>query len=646
MNPPNTAPSDVEANNIPKETKIFNTYWLLKSGIEREFGNPMDPRKFDTYKKNKERNKENIRTHMRDIRSENKEEWSGVTDTMIDTEATDANISEQILRMSQDLVFKRKRIYDRSIELFPSISDSEREILRGEIAGYNENELHNFMTRNSALRKMIYGVFPWLRGASPSEHKDFDAIFHDKDNYFDQTEQRRLEKIFHDYYQFDRIPDWEDIDFILWKYSATTVSDIRRKEILTVLGVTLTIKDAIGFNLIDETFLENFSQKWFEELYDQLDTPAKKSFIRGLSYNTSYLIPAADFSENSLGVILSQKSQRRKLAEQVFRSVAMDMPEEQEVNKKRNTDPVVARITERKKKEAEEANQEFREIDYDLYDEVIEELKISSQNSPGKPSRIENIDNLKKNGAVIQFTHTDGSTQYVRVVAGRNPDGSPCESMDGTENCVKLEGFNVIENRLWSPQPFNSSYETFLSFLLASQGVRILTAEEFENKLTSNMSEVGEWSDKIYDARTIETDPVTAVNISSKLDLIDSEGSKFWFEKWTSFRAPVSDKDGKRQNEDGIWTIKNIHPANNTIDLIDPWGNNSENGLPLDQVYAVILQNAQGFKRVSKIQDDTELVKQLGKFGVDGIKDGNLLIKSKDSHGKEEEKNITCFSNE
>lgn len=125
----------------------------------------------------------------------------------------------------------------------------------------------------------------------------------------------------------------------------------------------------------------------------------------------------------------------------------MDMPEEQEVNKKKYRSSSCKNYR-KKKKEAEEANQEFREIDYDLYDEVIEELKISSQNSPGKPSRIENIDNLKKNGAVIQFTHTDGSTQYVRVVAGRNPDGSPCESMDGTENCVKLEGFNVIENRL------------------------------------------------------------------------------------------------------------------------------------------------------------------------------------------------------
>lgn len=56
------------------------------------------------------------------------------------------------------------------------------------------------------------------------------------------------------------------------------------------------------------------------------------------------------------------------------------------------------------------------------------------------------------------------------------------------------------------------------------------------------------------------------------------------------------------------------------------------------------MENSQGFKRVSKISDDTELVRELGKFGVDGVKDGNPFIKSKDSHGKEEEKNITCFA--
>ena len=50
---------------------------------------------------------------------------------------------------------------------------------------------------------------------APSEQKDFDDIFRDKDKHFNEIEIVRLEKIFRNYYRFDQIPDGDDIDFIL-----------------------------------------------------------------------------------------------------------------------------------------------------------------------------------------------------------------------------------------------------------------------------------------------------------------------------------------------------------------------------------------------------------------------------------------------
>lgn len=115
---------------------------------------------------------------------------------------------------------------------------------------------------------------------APTEQKDFDTIFGDKNNHFNEVEQIRLEKIFRNYYRFDQIPDGNDIDFILRGYSTSSVSDNRRKEILAALGVSLTIKDAYEFGFIDDAFLRDFSETWFEETFNQLDNEAKSRFIR------------------------------------------------------------------------------------------------------------------------------------------------------------------------------------------------------------------------------------------------------------------------------------------------------------------------------------------------------------------------------
>jgi hypothetical protein len=91
------------------------------------------------------------------------EEWSGVDEEAIKNITTDEVIAEQLMRMSQNLVFRRKRVYDRAMDLFPSIQGVDQKKLLTEINKFNENELQNMLGRNTAIRSMIYTALPGLR---------------------------------------------------------------------------------------------------------------------------------------------------------------------------------------------------------------------------------------------------------------------------------------------------------------------------------------------------------------------------------------------------------------------------------------------------------------------------------------------------
>jgi hypothetical protein len=118
---------------------------------------------FDLYQKNQDTISDAIRTNMRDIRNENREDWGEITDSVIDTESTDDKVYETIAQMSKNLVLRRKRLFDRSMELFPTISDQGNNWKMNLVASihrYDEDELHNLITRTPALRKMLYETFP------------------------------------------------------------------------------------------------------------------------------------------------------------------------------------------------------------------------------------------------------------------------------------------------------------------------------------------------------------------------------------------------------------------------------------------------------------------------------------------------------
>lgn len=635
MTPSNKPNESWEDTNTPKETKKYNIYGLLKEGIQRQFGNPMDPALFDAQKKNKQKNKDDIRAHMWDIRRENMEEWSGIDDEAIKNIATDEAIVEQLLRMSQSLVFRRKRAYDRAIDLFPSIQWDDQKKLLLEISGYNEDELQNMLGRNTAIRKMVYGVLE-LRWVASSEQKEFDRIFHDKESYFDPKWLKRLGEIFDNYKKFNQPPDGDDIAFILSKYSTSALWDVRRKEILVALGVTLTIADAYKIGLIDDVFLERVSVEWFEEVYSQLSDTAKKSFVSWLSHNDSYVIPAVDFSENAMGKIFSDKKIVRKLSQEIFKSIAMDMPEKQS----EKTDTVMEKIKQRKQAEAEKTGKE--EADYNVYDEFIDDLKWLRKSDGITPNSIINRENLKKENAVLQFRHADGTTQYIRITKTQNETKNWPLDIDGNMTYgLKFDTLGIVNGQLQSPRGASVSYESFEQFLVAHDELVALTPDEFWELLTIDINEIGEWSTKIYDTPKIESEPVTVHTIASKLDMVDREGSKYGFEKGTAFVAPLQDeKTWKKHTEGGIWTIKKIH--GDMVDIADPWGNISEKNIPIDSLYQLLKDNSL-FKRIAKIPDDAHMVNELKSFDIDGLKDGKLFIKSKDDHGHHTEKTVTCF---
>lgn len=639
MTPSNVPSDSQEGKNTAKEIKKYNIHGLLKDGIARKFWDPMRGSDFDQYKKNKDANHDAIRLNMRDIRNENREDWGEITDTMIDTEAQDDQISEMVINMSKNLVLRRKRVFDRTVELFPTIKAQRsdwRNILDVAISSYSEDELQNLIHRSASLRKMTYDIFPWLRGINTTEKKDFDKIFSDKNTYFDVNSKPRLERIHRDYFRHDTIPDRSDIDFLLWVYK--NAPDKRKKELLVAFGVSMTFEHATELWLINTDFLETLAEREFAGAYDRLTPEQKKSFVRWLAYNTSHSLSATDMQDSAIWSIFSNEQKRSILAQEVSRSVALDMPEKEQWEE----DTILKKIRDRKKKESESANRE--EQDHDIYDEFIQELDSLKKWDWVTPNPIENRELLKQKDAVLQFQHQNGSTQYIRITRVRGDDNNPLEIDNGMGYGIEFETLNVTDRKLWTPTRATVSYALFQKFLSGHDHLKALSAATFETLLTKDMTEVGEWKDKIYDARTIELEAVTASNIASKLDIIDWEWSRYGFEAGTAFMAPLQDSEtGKNDPQGGIWTVKKIH--GNMVDIADPWGNISEKDIPIDSLYQLLKENTL-FKRIAKISDDAQMSEELKLFGVDAIKDGDMYIKQKDDHGHDSEKKVTCFQSE
>ena len=160
-------------------------------------------------------------------------------------------------------------------------------------------------------------------------------------------------------------------------------------------------------------------------------------------------------------------------------------------------------------------------------------------------------------------------------------------------------------------QHFTVTYQKFYEFLKDNQNVNVLSSDEFENLLTLDEANAGK-DGKIFDARNVDQDPVTAENILTKMNLLDPSGTKYGFETGTYFSAPSEEtKTGIKSSSD-IWKVHKIH--GDTLDIQSSTGN-IETNIPLQDFFNVIASSGT-FRRTNKITDDASMIEALTEFRV------------------------------
>ncbi len=630
-----------ESSEVLKKKKTGNTVEnLLKEGIFREFGQPIQPEKFDTYKAKRDEYHNKVRTHMNDLRRENSTEWDTIKEADIATNSWDNIIGERILRMAIDLVFMRKRTHDRALELFPNIRTQRADwstILSTSLSDLDEDELKNYASRTHLMRKLVYKTFPGLQWENPSEKRDFEQIFYDKNMYLTTPEQKsRFRGIHKNYHEFNQVPDGSDIDFILGVYQGA--SNDRKKEVLSALWASITIKHANDTGLIPPDFLRLFAEKEMGKWYTSLMPDQQDSFIRGLEASTTYMIAASDFDATKIGTIIANDTARRKLSQEIFRTIVIDAPESIDP---RWTD-ILGNIKRQKQAEARKRWEEYDDT-WDRYEGFIDSLTTGLRTADGGTS-IENIDLLKTSNPVIRFQDSKWGAQFMRIKKVRDADGNPIEVGDNHGYGVELEWLPVDGGALRSSQHFSLSYDDLAASLKKMKWASMMTSTEF-NSLLEEDQEVAENSNgtKFYDARpTIDAEPVTAANIATKLNVIDDTWRGFGFEPGTSFIAPSTEIGTGKKESNEIWQVREI--VGDTVSFMAGNGYILRNQ-KISDVYAV-LSETPGFTRIGKVDTDKEMTDQLKEFGLGTaweLNDGQLIVKEKDDHGHEIEKKITCF---
>lgn len=287
----------------------------------------------------------------------------------------------------------------------------------------NERELEALIQKTHLVRKFVHRIFPNLKNITPSEKRNFERIFHDwKERFQNPDDQARVKRIFHNYSAYGQVPDADDMNFLLSAYHG--VSSTRKKEILSALGVVLSFRDAYGMELIDDAFLVHFAEEQFGSSYEQMEEFEKQSLIRSLSKNESHAISAKDFSNQGMEKVFSGTGVKRKFLQELTRSIALDTPE---VPK---NDDIVSQIRERKQREAlarDKNSPEYgMEDNYDLHNEFVKEMVSRLQKSDGT-NHVKNLKLLREEGSVIRFDGIDGNPQYIRLEKTSGMSGDPLE---------------------------------------------------------------------------------------------------------------------------------------------------------------------------------------------------------------------------
>jgi hypothetical protein len=595
---------------------MVSSWGLLKAAIDRELWVPVNPSKFNQYIQNSDTIVSAIQWHIDDLRWFSDTDWSEISDEEVAKIKNTRRIRENIIKISQILVINRKKLSDRIRSRFPDIikqSDWQRK-LDDILYWLDENELHTIFLHAPKIKSLVKKTFPDFQ--NDDIERNFETTFFDISSMGSAEDIAKMKRIHREYERHGSIPSKDDISYFLKLYAHT---DSKRKiALLSELWATVSIGFALDNNLISPQYFEWFAKTNFGDLYEKLDAEQKKAFKSNLKNKEELNISVSDLEEKNIDTLFQEK-----LLDTISTSICRDLG----INKKELSIPEWWAMGEIKKELESKGI-----MDWDIHEEFLKySQKTLIDRKTGK-CLIENIENLK-NGAVLAFGEgTD--TKYIRMT----------EVIDSSkiQDDVYLEALPVQGGRIVAKQPKWFSYDDFYTFLQRGWAAKVLSADEFQTKLT-NISEKAGIDGKLYDASGLENEEVNTRNIKEKINNLDPDGAKYGFEEGTFFVAPAEWEDGKSQDE--IWKIHKIN--GDYIDLMDSDGHINSTNLPISAVYAVLESIGSKFRRIGKIGNDDEFLKGLWEYWVPTeakIEKGKLIHKEDDGHGHKTEHTLSVFS--
>ncbi len=631
MTSPNAWSHSPESPETPVEKKHvkWSLSGLLKEGISRTLGEPIDPIKFNAFKQNNWKVADDVRQHMKDLRKAKMEDWEGVEEKEI-VDLKEKQIWEQVLYYSKDLVYQRKKTFDRIVSTYPAIKDvaNWESTLTQYLDTLDREELVKHGTQKHQMKKAL-SAFPDTVTMNPRDKYNFELIFSDLDTIGATPVQKaRIQKIHQYYMRHSSYPDSMDMTEILSIYRNAPAK--RKLEILSDFQTDISIKFASDNHLISDQYLESFTENTFWALYTSLDKEEKDAFIRNLKWiwGDEVMISARNIDLWAIDPVFSDAKKLKKIGESIVRSLGISSSKETDTN----ADSIPAKMRALGPKD-EDGNS----LDHDMLDTFKLLIKKELRSADNSKCLVNGIEDMGV-GSVLMFGDEE-NPRYFRIKQSTDENGLPLDVDNGGESWVCIEWLPIEDGVIQGRQPKLLTYTDFYQFLRNSTSdVKVISKEAFDAKLTNNSKDAGiEW--KIFDATTLE-DEVTSGNIVAKIDTLDATGREFGFEEGTYFEAPEEEKNGKADKK--IWKVVKVH--GNFVDIMAPGGTKEEN-IPLEIILNIA--KAGKFKRIAKITDDHSLISALSKdcwLSDHAHVEWSDFVEEHEEHGKKQKHTIKCFS--
>lgn len=660
---------DVESKSTQSTISVHN---LFKSSVDTQLSIngiqwwDISPEKFDEFKKSPDKLKDLVIVEMKDSRKEDMTNWWEISDSDIERYMSvyAIDMKDELMRRGSRLIIERKKFIDKAILLFPDIKgipDYESR-LKEVMKTMNEDELKKYSSRSSRMRGFLKwekedasdATFPELQDDAV-QVKLSEVFQSDLDIFFSEEKNRtKLLRIFRNYESFWQLPWDEDIKFILYSYTRQNAPIQRIQEILTRFRVTLPIKLAHDLGFIDDQYIENLICSDSEEvknIYQMLTQDEKRRTLWRIKLNSDIRISIEEMNMSHLKDILKDKFKWKILINAITQGIDLG-----EVDKMKLRSGVLQRVSERKTTEAESKGKWVESYDiFEAFKEQLIQYESSFRDTTWQPN-IKNFKNLS-HGWYISFS-ADGLTHYMRISRIYDGNGQPLNTFDG-DNGVEIEYFPVVGGIVRDKGKKTISYDQILKEFSTLKNARVYTESEFqENVLTDSIEWAWEKSGKVYinpqllqdDYSTTDPEVINSeALISQELNMIDPPWEKYGFWVGTCFLASSTEEWTGKVTHDDFWQVTKI--GDGVISLMDSDGHQVVKDFPINALYKILI-NTTWFKRVNRIQNDADFVKQMKEIGdlsldaSTNLQDGQFKYKKQDDHWHETEQSVTTFSAE